>query len=220
MLPSIARAFHAISDALCASPATLVGRGQLTPTEFCAAGDALVAASPAWRWRTSDSPTLALPLSKQFLCITNLPVDAADAAPAAAAAARDDFVDVGAALRDPLAVPAHAGGAFDASITLDGDYRTPRLWLAGVDAAGRALSAAALLGVVARDMAGGTATVEAQHPHARDVGPVLALHPCRHAAMMRALLERCETDAERIEVYLTLFVRGVSGALTVEVDTA
>lgn len=224
MLPSFARALNFVSDALGASPASLVSRGQLTADEFVAAGDALIASSPAWRWRTSDAPTPALPQSKQFLSLSNLPIDAAESQPSVGGSTETGaFVDVGeAVLRDPLSVSAHDGGSYDAHITLDPDYRTPRLWVAGSDAAGRALSAAALIRIVARDMAGGTATVEARHPHARDIGPVLALHPCRHASMMRGLFEKEDglDDAQRVARYLALWLRGLSGALVVEVDTA
>lgn len=305
--------------------ATQLERGLLTPAEFVAAGDALVAASPSWAWEGGDPPLQRpyLPAAKQFLVTRGVPCarrvgDAAVEDAAAAAAAGDghgvelagadtesaasgaggrrrapgpglggaakpapsDYEDVGAAvaalrqsprrrgggraspasteapaaaatrppttpapgsaaaadgfdiasLEDPavaavvdpaaaapalrtrpapattgaqLTVPAPAAATssttpdrppepqlrrYDLYVTYDNYYRTPRVYLAGVDAAtGGRLSPGAMLEDVATDYANTTATVEA-HPHLARAGPVLSVHPCKHAAAMRALL--------------------------------
>jgi ubiquitin-like-conjugating enzyme ATG3 len=283
-------------------------RGMLTPSEFVAAGDALVAGSPSWVWQGGDSALQRhyLPAAKQFLVTRGVPCarrvgDAAveDAAAAAAAAvacdgagageadagghraaggaaapAPADYDDVGAAVaalrlspgpgrrgsvggggdaagpsaspvaeaggfdiasledpavaavvdpaaaavaaarpppalvhvpppaaggsaaagaapsppHDPAAHPTHQLRRYDVYVTYDNYYRTPRVFLAGVDgASGARLPPGAMLEDVATDYANTTATVEA-HPQHPTAGPVLSVHPCRHAAAMRALL--------------------------------
>lgn len=223
-----------LADAVFGAPPSLVARGQLSPADFAAAGDALIAAHPAWRWRAasaSDAPNADLPPLKQYLELAGLPLDAAAAAGArgsAAAAAADGLFDAGAERRDPAAASADSDGELDAAVftaclCYDAFFRTPHLYVTGADASGSPLRADALLAAVSKDMAAPTgqlvarptATLE-RHPH--DAARVaLSLHPCRHAQMMAALLDGVD-PADHLGRFLTLFLRGVGGALRVEID--
>lgn len=228
MLPAVSRWSNAFVDAFAGAPTSLVSCGQLTPREFVSAGDSLIERSLLWRWRSSTSgPNPALPESKQFLILRNLPLEESGGAQ------REEDVDAhgnivvaegggGAAPRDPLAVHAAHDARFDVSITYDVDYRVPRLWLTGEDGAGVALPPTRLLDAVRPAMQTTTATIELAHPHMAGSGPLLSLHPCKHAIMMSALFVNGRIDAAgaRVAEYMLLFLRGCSGALCLEIDVA
>ena len=223
MFPAVSRWSHALVDALAGPPLTLVSCGQLTAREFVTAGDALLEQSPLWRWRSSISPNPALPESKQFLILRGLPAEESTFQHEETVDTQDTVVvaEGRGASRDPLAVHAAVDNArFDVSIVYDSDYRVPRLWLTGEDSAGVALSPARLLDAVRPAMQDTTATIELAHPHIAGSGPLLSLHPCKHAIMMVALFSAARIDAEeaRVRSYLPLLLRGCSGALTLEID--
>ena len=98
--------------------------------------------------------------------------------------------------------------SYDVSVSYDRHYRVPRLWLRGVDDAGRVLSAAAMLGDVQGDHADRTVTVE-QHPLApARCGPAcLSIHPCRHADVLKSIIDGLAGDvdvADALVIFLKL----------------
>ena len=216
------------------APTSLLHRGQLSPSEFVEAGDALVSASPAWRWRPSLRPSALLPASKQYLMSEGLPIDHGVIDDALRKI--DDsteicsFVDasVGIGLSSSSDPASASGGGVTLSVSIvyNETYKTPHLFIAGYGADGTPLSSPLLLGIVAKDMAQTTATLERSHPHSATSSassipptPVLALHPCRHAQVMLAIFE-VEKETPNAAAYLRLWLRAISGALRVVIDHA
>lgn len=213
------------------APTSLLHRGQLSALEFVDAGDALVAASPAWRWRTSTSPSPLLPASKQYLISEGLPLGHG-AIFDDTAATNDEicsFVDASAGVLGSISSssdPASASGGgvtLSVSIVYNETYKTPHLFISGTGATGASLSPAHLLNIVSKDMEQSTATVERSHPHtgSAEIPPtsVLALHPCRHASVMLAIFQ-VEKQTPNTAAYLRLWLRAISGALRVVIDHA
>ena len=135
--------------------------------------------------------------------------DAAAAAPAPATA--------------PLAaVPAGLGGvvktrAYDVSISYDRFYQTPRLWLRGFDSAGAPLSSDAMLEDVFQDYKQRTATIE-PHPFLPSLGPHISVHPCKHAAVMKSIVDALGSAAA-VDDYLLFFLKlGGSMVPTLQYD--
>ena len=212
------------------APLSLLHRGQLNPAEFVAAGDALVASSPAWRWRSSGA------VRKQYLLAEGLPLDVGDEPGNSSTNTNlGTFVDVstgvgrgiGSSLSSSDPASASGGGVLLAvSIIYNETYKTPHLYIGGTGAGGDPLTPAALLTIVSKDMASATATVERAHPHATVAADtttppaaVLAIHPCRHAAVMLAIFE-AENEFPNTASYLRLWLRAISGALRVAIDHA
>ena len=157
-----------------------------------------------------------------------------------------DFVDKSLLVRDPALVapslatsttPAAATGAaaasvaasagapaattraprtYQLSITYDGYYHTPRVFLRGYSMTGAPLAPEAMLEDVVQDYVAKTVTMET-HPLLGTL--CLSVHPCRHAATMKALaagsLEPPPSDA-----YLLLFLKFFAGVVPgLEYDT-
>jgi len=108
---------------------------------------------------------------------------------------------------------------YDLNITYDKYYQTPRLWLFGYNEARQPLSVDLLYEDVSQDHAKKTVTMEA-HPHLP--GPPLAsVHPCRHADVMKKLIELCAEGGNEIgvHVYLLIFLKFVQAVIpTIEYD--
>jgi len=108
---------------------------------------------------------------------------------------------------------------YDLNITYDKYYQTPRLWLFGYNEARQPLSVDLLYEDVSQDHAKKTVTMEA-HPHLP--GPPLAsVHPCRHADVMKKLIEVCAEGGNEIgvHVYLLIFLKFVQAVIpTIEYD--
>ncbi|KAL2916029.1 E2-like enzyme [Polyrhizophydium stewartii] len=156
----------------------------------------------------------------------------------------DDLVDVGAIDEedDPAALSSAAAGAasssataqgdsdpadkilktrtYDMSITYDKYYQTPRVWLFGYDEHRRPLTSAQVFQDISQDHAHKTVTIE-MHPHE---GLTLAsIHPCKHANVMKRILDQMEESGEnkelRVDQYLMLFLKFMSAVLpTMEYD--
>jgi hypothetical protein len=198
--------------------ASLVHTGCLTPDEFLSACDALVAASPLWAWARADAPRSYLPLSKQFLVANLCGVRAARPPPDEDCSGDEcDGAPLGApAVTDVAAVtpdaPAAPPASFRASIVYDARFCTPRLFLLASTPSGGALDPRAVLAdVVCETMASTTATLE-RHPLRPSLPLHVALHPCKHAAVMRALLHDVAKD-ERVARYATLWLKSLASAL-------
>jgi len=108
---------------------------------------------------------------------------------------------------------------YDLNITYDKYYQTPRLWLFGYNEARQPLSVDLLYEDVSQDHAKKTVTMET-HPHLP--GPPLAsVHPCRHADVMKKLIELCAEGGHEIgvHVYLLIFLKFVQAVIpTIEYD--
>lgn len=108
---------------------------------------------------------------------------------------------------------------YDLHITYDKYYQTPRLWLIGYDEDRHLLSVDAMYEDVSQDHAKKTVTMEA-HPHVS--GPSMAsVHPCRHAEVMKKIIETVTESGGELGVhsYLIVFLKFVQTVIpTVEYD--
>jgi ubiquitin-like-conjugating enzyme ATG3 len=98
---------------------------------------------------------------------------------------------------------------YDLNITYDNFYRTPRLWLFGYDERQRPLSEDDMYEDVSQDHLNKTVTLE-QHPHLPPP-PRLSVHPCRHAEVMKRIMDMVAEDGRELEVhsYLIVFLKFV-----------
>lgn len=108
---------------------------------------------------------------------------------------------------------------YDLHITYDKYYQTPRLWLIGYDESRAPLSVEALYEDVSAEHAKRTVTIEA-HPHL--AGPGMAsVHPCRHAEVMKKIIETVTESGGEMGVhsYLIVFLKFVQTVIpTIEYD--
>lgn len=113
---------------------------------------------------------------------------------------------------------------YDLHITYDKYYQVPRLWLAGYDEKGKPLtveqmnedfSQARLVDLTPpmcdelQDHANKTITIES-HPHLNGI-QMASIHPCRHAEVMKRLMEQLADNGKDLEVqqYLLIFLKFV-----------
>ncbi|XP_024452408.1 autophagy-related protein 3 isoform X2 [Populus trichocarpa] len=75
---------------------------------------------------------------------------------------------------------------YDVSITYDKYYQTPRVWLTGYDESRMLLEPELVLEDVSQDHARKTVTIE-DHPHLP--GKHASVHPCRHGAVMKKIID-------------------------------
>ncbi|XP_073309743.1 autophagy-related protein 3-like isoform X2 [Primulina huaijiensis] len=75
---------------------------------------------------------------------------------------------------------------YDVSITYDKYYQTPRVWLTGYDELRMLLPPELILEDVSQDHARKTVTIE-DHPHLP--GKHASVHPCRHGAVMKKIID-------------------------------
>ncbi|XP_026314474.1 ubiquitin-like-conjugating enzyme ATG3 [Hyposmocoma kahamanoa] len=108
---------------------------------------------------------------------------------------------------------------YDLHITYDKYYQTPRLWLIGYDENHTLLSVEQMYEDVSQDHAKKTVTMES-HPHLS--GPSMAsVHPCRHAEVMKKIIETVtESGGEMgVHCYLIVFLKFVQTVIpTIEYD--
>ncbi|KAG8847991.1 E2-like enzyme [Serendipita sp. 411] len=77
---------------------------------------------------------------------------------------------------------------YDAMITYDKLYQTPRLWLLGYDEDGTPLKPQQVFEDVSADHANKTVTIE-PFPHSNTL-TLASVHPCKHASVMMKVIER------------------------------
>lgn len=106
------------------------------------------------------------------------------------------------------------------NITYDKYYQTPRLWLTGYDENHKPLSVDQMYEDISQDHAKKTVTME-QHPHLPGSGPMPSIHPCRHADVMKKLIEMVAQSDKELEVhmYIMIFLKFVQAVIpTIEYD--
>ncbi|XVF33576.1 hypothetical protein REPUB_Repub17cG0180100 [Reevesia pubescens] len=107
---------------------------------------------------------------------------------------------------------------YDVSITYDKYYQTPRVWLTGYDESKMLLQPELVLEDVSQDHAHKTVTIE-DHPHLP--GKHASVHPCRHGAVMKKIIDVLMSRGVEPEVdkYLFLFLKFVASVIpTIEYD--
>jgi len=108
---------------------------------------------------------------------------------------------------------------YDLHITYDKYYQTPRLWLTGYDEVRRPLSVQDMYDDVSQDHAKKTVTMET-HPHLPGP-PMASVHPCRHAIVMKKIIETVlEGGGELgVHMYLIIFLKFVQSVIpTIDYD--
>ncbi|XP_039141916.1 autophagy-related protein 3-like [Dioscorea cayenensis subsp. rotundata] len=107
---------------------------------------------------------------------------------------------------------------YDVSITYDKYYQTPRVWLTGYDESRMPLQPELVLEDVSQDHAHKTVTIE-DHPHLP--GKHASVHPCRHGAVMKKIIDVLMSRGVEPEVdkYLFLFLKFMASVIpTIEYD--
>jgi len=108
---------------------------------------------------------------------------------------------------------------YDLHITYDKYYQTPRLWLTGYDENHKPLTVAQIYQDVSKDYAMKTVTMEV-HPHL-SVPRMASVHPCRHAEVMKSIIETVTEGGGELGVhmYLIIFLKFVQSVIpTIEYD--
>jgi ubiquitin-like-conjugating enzyme ATG3 len=108
---------------------------------------------------------------------------------------------------------------YDLNITYDNYYRTPRLWLSGYDENNKPLTIEQMYEDISEDHAKKTVTFES-HPHIPGT-PMASIHPCRHAEVMKKLINLMAESGKELEVYsyLMVFLKFVQSVIpTIEYD--
>jgi ubiquitin-like-conjugating enzyme ATG3 len=101
---------------------------------------------------------------------------------------------------------------YDATITYDLYYNSPRLYLMGKDEEGKPLTKEQIFEDLAEEYAKKTASVD-PHPH---LGiPAASVHPCKHAASMKATIDREKDLGSKVDVeqYFFYFLKFVGSAI-------
>ncbi|KAK9709128.1 E2-like enzyme [Basidiobolus ranarum] len=108
---------------------------------------------------------------------------------------------------------------YDLSITYDKYYQTPRVWLFGYDENRNPLTTDQVFEDISQDHAKKTVTIET-HPH--ENLQLASIHPCRHANVMKKILERLSESGReelRVDQYMIIFLKFISSVLpTIDYD--
>jgi len=108
---------------------------------------------------------------------------------------------------------------YDLNITYDKFYQTPRLWLFGYNENRAPLGVEAMYDDFSQDHAKKTVTMEA-HPNLPGP-PMASIHPCRHADVMKKIIETVAEGGGELGVhmYLMIFLKFVQAVIpTIEYD--
>lgn len=108
---------------------------------------------------------------------------------------------------------------YDLNITYDHYYRTPRMWLTGRDEKRQYLTVDQMYEDFSADHANKTITIES-HPHISGP-PMASIHPCRHAEVMKKLIDIFGENGKELAVhqYLLIFLKFVQAVIpTIEYD--
>lgn len=108
---------------------------------------------------------------------------------------------------------------YDLHITYDKYYQTPRLWLTGYNEKHEPLTTEEFFQDVNKDYAMKTVTMES-HPHL-SVPKMASVHPCRHAEVMKSIIETVTEGGGELGVhmYLIIFLKFMQSVIpTIEYD--
>ncbi|ONM63122.1 Autophagy-related protein 3 [Zea mays] len=108
---------------------------------------------------------------------------------------------------------------YDVSITYDKYYQTPRVWLTGYDESRMPLMPELVFEDISQDHARKTVTIE-DHPHLL-AGKHASVHPCKHAAVMKKIIDVPMSGGVEPEVdkYLFIFLKFIATVIpTIEYD--
>ncbi|XP_039384670.1 ubiquitin-like-conjugating enzyme ATG3 [Mauremys mutica] len=108
---------------------------------------------------------------------------------------------------------------YDLYITYDKYYQTPRLWLFGYDEQRQPLTVDYMYEDISQDHVKKTVTIE-NHPHLPPP-PMCSVHPCRHAEVMKKIIETVAEGGGELGVhmYLLIFLKFVQAVIpTIEYD--
>ncbi|KAL1490612.1 hypothetical protein ABEB36_013274 [Hypothenemus hampei] len=108
---------------------------------------------------------------------------------------------------------------YDLHITYDKYYQTPRLWLTGYNEKHEPLTTQEFFQDVNKDYAMKTVTMES-HPHL-SVPKMASVHPCRHAEVMKNIIETVTEGGGELGVhmYLIIFLKFMQSVIpTIEYD--
>ncbi|RCV43808.1 hypothetical protein SEVIR_9G329400v4 [Setaria viridis] len=108
---------------------------------------------------------------------------------------------------------------YDVSITYDKYYQTPRVWLTGYDESRMPLKPELVFEDISQDHARKTVTIE-DHPHLL-AGRHASVHPCKHADVMKKIVDVLVSRGVEPEVdkYLFIFLKFIASVIpTIEYD--
>ncbi|XP_039263722.1 ubiquitin-like-conjugating enzyme ATG3 [Styela clava] len=108
---------------------------------------------------------------------------------------------------------------YDLHITYDKYYQTPRLWLSGYNEQRSPLKMAEMYEDISQDHVNKTVTIE-PHPHLPPPN-MCSVHPCRHAEVMKKIMQAVEDGGGELQVdmYLLVFLKLVQAVIpTIEYD--
>jgi ubiquitin-like-conjugating enzyme ATG3 len=128
---------------------------------------------------------------------------------------------------DEAAVAAPAGDkdhlvqsrSYDISITYDNYYATPKMWLFGYSETGAPLTPQEIFSDISEDHARKTVTMD-HHPHLEN-RTFAFIHPCKHSAVIKSLIDRMAANGHvpRVDHYLFIFLKFMSAVIpTIEYD--
>jgi len=107
---------------------------------------------------------------------------------------------------------------YDISICYDQYHQTPKVWLFGYDENRQPLKPEEVLQDISVDHANKTVTIAA-HPHTGI--PQAYIHPCKHAEVMKKIVQRMKESGKtaRVDQYLFTFLKFIHAAIpTIEYD--
>lgn len=107
---------------------------------------------------------------------------------------------------------------YDLTITYDKYYQTPRIWLNGYDENKAPLDYKKIFEDISQEHAHKTVTFD-PHPHLSI--SLASIHPCKHAAVMKKMIQITQKSGREIRVdqYMILFLKFISCVLpTIDYD--
>lgn len=212
--------------------------GEISPDEFVAAGDFLVQKFPTWQW--GHGPTLTtklhLPQDKQFLVTKKVPLyqRATTFVGGAVCEDEDGMITIlkpqqpegeqaGSEVADLEELMNEDNDDFsDVEVVGNDDnlrnydlyihyltlYRVPKLYLVGYTLLGIPLTPKQMYEDINSDYKDKTATIE-KLPGIADTTLVL-IHPCKHANVMKVLMQHTKGDQIRLDQYLVIFLKFIA----------
>ncbi|CDJ42060.1 autophagocytosis associated protein, putative [Eimeria tenella] len=109
-------------------------------------------------------------------------------------------------------------GTYDLSITYDKYFQTPRLWLFGYNESGTPLTPVEIFEDILTDYAAKTVTVD---PHPCTGVPTASIHPCKHAQVMKKVVDhwRSQGVEPRPDLALIVLLKFISSVVpTIDYD--